>query len=212
MTRRQPADLAAELRQLATLSDRRDELLRQLVTPAVAPESRIASITNPVDQAVAATRALAVADQLRAIRDHDLHEVAGPPGSIMDGAAAGRLAGVTRSRVDQILDQAPPDLPDPAQADPVVAAILAVDDPALRLPAVRLALIDHRTRRPALTALQHTAVRNAIADGHINQAALADRLGKHSTWVTSVVGLPTAAKLGRGRTSPTAPDRRRRQR
>jgi hypothetical protein len=216
MHRPQPADLAAELRHLLTVADRRDALLRALITRPVDPEAQIAAITDPVERAVAATRALAVAGQLRAIRDRDIHQLAGRADATnrpaTQGAAAGRLVGVTRSRANQILNQAPPDPPDPAQADLVVAAVLTLDDPALRLRAVRLALIDHCSHRPALTALQHTAVRSAIAGGHITQAALADRLGKHRTWPTSTVGLPEAAKRGRGRTSLTAPDRRRTQR
>jgi hypothetical protein len=214
MNRRQPADLAAELHRLASVTDRRDALLRALITRPVNPQAPIAAIADPVERAVAATRALGVAGELRAIRDHDLHHLAGRAGAnrrAMEGAAAGRLAGVTRSRVNQILNQTSPDLPDPAQADPVVAAVLALDDATLRLRAVRLALIDHGSRRPALTALQHTAVRSAIAGGHCTQAAVAARLGKHRTWATTVVRLPATAKLGRGRTSPTAFDRRRKQ-
>jgi hypothetical protein len=215
MNRRQPADLATELHRLASVPDRRDALLRALITRPVAPEVQVAAIADPVEQAVVATHALNVAGQLRAVRDRDIHQLAGRADASQrgkEGAAAGRLAGLTRSRINQILDQVPPDPPAPAQADPVVAAILALDDPALRLRAVRLALIDHHSRQAALTALLHAAVRNAIASGAITQTALADRLGKHPTWVTSTVGLPAAAKHGRGRTSPTAPDRRRTRR
>ncbi len=204
-----PTDPAVQLDQLAAHASQRQALLRQLITPPADPVGQAAAIADPVGQAVAATQALTAGDQLRAIRNHAAHQLARPSaGGGLDGGAIGRLIGVTRQAVGQLLDRDPPVLPD-TPAGPIVAAVLRLSDPAARAEAAALALADHQQRRPALVDLQHAAVRAAIAGGHITQAALAGRLGKHRSWVTSAVGLPQAVRRGPGRTAPTAPDRRR---
>jgi hypothetical protein len=188
--------------ELAALDQRRQALLRQLVTPAIDPVDQVAAIGDPADRAVAATRALAIGNQLRAIRNHTAHQLARPgpsdaPG--LSGAAIGRLLGITRQAVDQLLDRDQPALPsDPAS--PVVAAVLRLGDPVLRAQAVRLALGDHQRRRPALLELQRTAAREAVIGGQVTQAELGRRLGRHRSWFAATVGRPASTVL------PALPD------
>lgn len=201
---------AVELRQLAAHAARREQLLRALVALPTDPAAELATLTDPITRAIAATRALTAGEQLRAIRNHDIHQLARSTndGHGPGGAAIGRRVHLSRSRIDQLLSLDPPTLPT-NPASPAVAAVLALDDPHLRIDAACMALEDHHQREAELIKLQRDAARQAIIDGHITQTDLAARLGKHPTWVSKAVGLPDAAKHGRGRTAPTAPDRRR---
>jgi hypothetical protein len=202
----QPRSVAAVLRELDRnaagrdeLAARRGELLRALAQLDDGLVDRIAAIADPLEQAVAATRALDVEDALLAVRNGAIRELVRPPdqgGQGVSPAAVGRRLDRSRQDISSLLRRPPAAVPASA-ADPVVARIRRAAAPWVRAEAAALALEAHAHRNPKLAALQRQAARRAVFDHGVPQAEVARRLGKDPTWIGVLVG--TKGRSGRHR-------------
>jgi hypothetical protein len=212
-----PRPVGVLLRQLADLQahyqQQRVVLLGELAYLDPQLPGKLEAIADPVEQAVAATRALAMEDELLAVRDAAVRLLAHPEqdgGLGVPQVEVGLRLGYSRQLVFDILRRQPPrEIPTEA-ADLVVERLTAVEDPWVRAEAAGLALATHRARKPALVRLQRAAVRRAVAGQHITQAELARRLGKKPQAITRLLGATGAsarrrpgAELGLG-SPPTA--------
>jgi hypothetical protein len=205
-----PRPVGVLLRELADLhaqyQQQRVALLGELAYLDPQLPDQIDGITDPVDQAVAATRALAVEDELLAVRDAAIRLLAHPEqdgGLGVPQVEVGLRLGYSRQLVFDILRRQPPREVTTRPVDLVVERLTAVEDPWVRAEAAGLALAMHRARKPALVRLQRAAVRRAVAGEHITQADLARRLDKKPQAITRL--LSATGPSGRRRTSPTRP-------
>jgi hypothetical protein len=204
---RQLTDLQARYRQ------QRVALLADLADLDPDLPGTIAAITDPVERAVAATRALAIEDVLLTVRDRAVRELAQPEpdgGLGVPQAEIARRLGYSRQLVFDILRREPAAAIPARPAGPVVDRLAAISDPWLRADAANLALATHRRRKAALAQQQRAAVRRAVTEHHVSQAELARRLGKDPSWIGVLLdtkGSPDVAERRRPAESGAMPKR-----
>jgi hypothetical protein len=190
-----PRPVGVVLRQLGDLQagyqQQRTALLGDLAFLDPDLPDTIGRIADPVERAVAATRALAVEEAVLAIRDDAVRTLARPEqdgGLGVAQAEIGARLGYSRQLVYDILHRPQGGAEPAGPVDPTVTRLTAVNDPWLRAEAAGFALTTHRARKPALRRLQRAAVRRAIDGQHVTQADLARQLGTRPQTITRLLG------------------------
>jgi hypothetical protein len=169
------------------------------VTAALA---EIEAIGDPLGRAAAIVEAMDAREALRQVRSDTARELLKPRvdgGQGATPAVVARRLGRTRQQMPQLLGrQQRPTIP--ADAAGVVGRLRQVADLWARLELAALALQVLERHRPAQTVQLREAVRLAVLPAgqgglHLTQQQVADRVGRHVSWVGWVLG--TKASAGR---------------